>query len=120
MLIRAAEWSSYYANASKVAIEGGGPDLSEDARFTWRTFGVDLQSEVQEFEPCERIAWLARAPLIEAYHAWLILPAAGGCHVVTEETQHGLAARIGRLAFPRRMERWHQLWLEGLAQQARG
>ena len=120
VLIRAAEWSSYYDNASKVVIEDGGPDLSADARFTWKTFGVDLQSEVQEFEPLERIAWLARAPMIEAYHAWLILPADGGCKVITEETQHGLAAQAGRLFFPGRMERWHQLWLEGLARVARG
>ena len=40
--------------------------------------------------------------------------------MVTEETQQGLAARAGRLIFPGRMERWHQLWLEGLARVARG
>jgi hypothetical protein len=120
VLIRAADWSSYYGNASKVAIEDGGPDLFEEARFTWRTFGVDLQTQVQEFEPFERIAWLATAPMIEAYHAWLIVPADGGCRVITEETQRGLAALAGRLLFPGRMERQHQLWLEGLARMARG
>jgi hypothetical protein len=118
VLIRAAEWPNYYANASKVAIESGGADLSAGTRFTWQTFGVSLRTQVTEFEPFERIAWLATAPMIEAYHAWLILPAAGGCHVITEETQHGLAARVGRLIFPGRMERWHQRWLEGLAAQA--
>ena len=119
VLIRAADWHEFYGNASKVVIEDGGSDLFDEARFTWRTFGVDLETQVQEFEPFERIAWLARGPLIEAYHAWLILPAAGGCHVITEETQHGLAAHAGRLIFPGRMERWHQLWLEGLATVAR-
>jgi hypothetical protein len=117
-LIRAADWPEFYANASKVVIEDGGPDLSAEARFTWRTFGVDLETQVQEFEPFERIAWLATAPLIEAYHAWLILPVPGGCRVITEETQQGLAARAGRLVFPGRMERQHQLWLEGLARVA--
>jgi hypothetical protein len=119
-LIRAVDWPEFYANASKVAIEDGGPDLFAEARFTWRTFGVDLETQVQEFEPFERIAWLATAPLIEAYHAWLILPVPGGCRVITEETQQGLAARAGRLFFPGRMERQHQLWLEGLARAARG
>jgi Polyketide cyclase / dehydrase and lipid transport len=118
VLIRAADWSSYYANASKVKVEGGGADLFAGARFTWKTFGVALQTQVTEFEPFERIAWLATAPMIEAYHAWLILPAAGGCHMITEETQHGPAARVGRLIFPGRMERWHQRWLEGLAERA--
>jgi hypothetical protein len=89
------------------------------ARFTWKTFGVDLKSQVQEFEPSSRIAWLATAPLLEAYHAWLIEPLAdGGCRVVTEETQHGLTARAGRLIYPGRMEHWHQRWLEGLAERA--
>ena len=118
-LIRAADWSSYYANASKVAIEGGGPDLAAGVRFTWKTFGVDLKSQVQEFEPNTRIAWLATAPLLEAYHAWLIEPLpGGGCRVITEETQHGLVARAGRWLYPGRMERWHQRWLEGLAARA--
>ncbi len=78
-LVRAADWPSFYANASKIAVEGGGTDLHAGARFTWRTFGVDLRTEVKEFEPFERIAWLAVAPGVEAYHAWLIRPAAGGC-----------------------------------------
>jgi hypothetical protein len=120
VLIRAADWSSYYGNASKVVIEDGGSDLFEEARFTWHTFGVDLETQVQEFEPFERIAWLATAPMIEAYHAWLIVPADGGCRVITEETQRGLAAHAGRVFFPGRMERQHQLWLEGLARVARG
>lgn len=118
-LIRAADWPGFYANASKVVVEGGGPDLSPGARFSWRTFGVDLKTQVQEFEPGERIAWLALAPGIEAYHAWLITPEpGGGCAVLTEETQHGLVARAGRLIFPGRMELWHQRWLEGLARTA--
>lgn len=117
-LVRAANWPEFYANASKVAIEGGGPDLSAGARFAWRTFGVDLKTQVVEFEPFERIAWLAIAPGVEAYHAWLIQPAPGGCHVITEETQHGVVARVGRWIFPGRMERWHQRWLEGLAEAA--
>ncbi len=124
-LIRAADWPGFYANASKVAVEGGGSDLSAGARFTWRTFGVDLKTQVQEFVPGERIAWLALAPGIEAYHAWLIQPApagrpGGGCHVITEETQRGLVARAGRLIYRGRMEHWHQRWLEGLARVAGG
>jgi hypothetical protein len=118
-LIRAQDWPRFYGNASKVAIEDGGPNLFDEARFTWRTFGVDLESQVREFQPFERIAWLATAPLIEAYHAWLILPEpGGGCRIVTEETQRGVAAVVGRLVFPGRMERWHQRWLEGLARAA--
>jgi len=76
VLIRAADWPAFYANASKVRVEGGASDLCAGARFTWKTFGVDLRTEVQEFEaPC-RIAWLALGLGVEAYHAWLIQPRA--------------------------------------------
>ncbi|KQS03012.1 hypothetical protein ASG11_00975 [Sphingomonas sp. Leaf357] len=97
-------------------MEGGGADLFADARFRWRTFGVALDTRVVEFEPGTRIAWIAEAFGIRAYHAWLITPLAdGGCTILTEETQHGWIARIGRRLFPRRMEHWHQRWLEALA-----
>jgi hypothetical protein len=119
VLIRAPDWPGFYANASNVAVAGGAAELSAGADFTWRTFGVDLKTQVREFEPPSHIAWLATAPGIEAYHAWLITPApGGGCRVLTEETQRGLVARAGRMIFPGRMELWHQRWLEGLARLA--
>ncbi|WEJ99124.1 MAG: hypothetical protein P0Y59_19600 [Candidatus Sphingomonas phytovorans] len=114
-LIHAAGWPAIYANASDVAIEGGGADLFAGALFTWKTFGVALRSEVREFEPETRIAWLAKGIGVTAYHAWLIVPTASGCMILTEETQYGLVSRAGRLLFPTRMERWHQKWLEALA-----
>jgi Polyketide cyclase / dehydrase and lipid transport len=113
-LVRAGDWPNFYANASNVAIDGGGDDLHQNARFRWRTFGVGLDTQVREWVPNARIAWLATAFGIRAYHAWLIVPTDGGCTVVTEETQHGLLARAGKLIFPNRMHRWHQIWLEGL------
>jgi hypothetical protein len=53
-----------------------------------------------------------------AYHAWLLEDAPGGCRVLTEETQHGWACRLGALVFPQRMSQQHQIWLEQLAKQA--
>ncbi len=95
-------------------IEGGGSDLGDGVRFRWRTFGVGLDTQVREWVPNERIAWLATAVGIRAYHAWLIVPTGAGCRVITEETQHGIVARLGKLLFPKRMYDWHQKWLEGL------
>ncbi|MDB5676070.1 MAG: hypothetical protein JWM65_3052 [Sphingomonas bacterium] len=114
-LIDAAGWPAIYANAQNVKVEGGGAELFDGARFTWKTFGVALKSRVLEFEPETRIAWLATSPGVKAYHAWLITPTTTGCNILTEETQYGLVARTGRLLFPRRMEEWHQKWLEALA-----
>ena len=119
-LLRAELWPTWYSNSRNVRIlEGPRPDLAHGTRFRWWTFGVRIESVVREFEPYERLAWDARAPGIRAYHAWLLTRTAAGCHVLTEETQHGFIARLGKLFLPNRMHRGHQHWLERLEQKAR-
>ncbi len=118
-LVRAEGWPDWYPNASRVRIAGGaGPDLALDTDFRWRTFGVAIRSRVREFVPCSRIAWDGRAIGIDVYHAWIIQQQQEACLVVTEETQHGVAARLGARLMPNRMSRFHQIWLENLAEKA--
>ena len=120
-LARAQRWPSWYANAANVTfLDGAPPDLGAATRFRWRTFGVTITSTVREHAPPFRLAWDATSFGVEAYHAWLITPTAEGCHVLTEETQHGFLARLGALAMPRRMWRYHQVWLESLRDRALG
>ena len=73
---------------------------------------------MKEFTPSQRLAWDAKGIGILAYHAWLIIPTKKGCKVLTEETQHGWVCRLGKLFFPNRMYRYHQIWLGGLKAQA--
>lgn len=117
-LVRAPLWPSWYPNASDVVLAGGASDLALGVTFTWRTFGVAIRSTVVEFEPCERIAWNAFGLGLDAYHAWEITRTAGGSHVLTEETQYGWAARLSSLVFPDRMSKFHQIWLDRLAEKA--
>jgi uncharacterized protein YndB with AHSA1/START domain len=118
-LVRAADWPVWYPNSSRVTfLRGSPPDLAKGTKFRWKTFGVTIESTVLEFAPPERIAWDARGPGIDAYHAWLIRPTAEGCHVLTEESQHGWLARLGHWIFPRRMYRGHELWLASLERRA--
>lgn len=117
-LIEATAWPSWYPNSHGVSIEGGASVLSAGASFRWRTFGVSLVSKVTEFVPCERVAWEAVAFGVHAYHAWLLTPRGTGCHVLTEETQYGLLARLGDALMPKRMARGHDLWLERLSARA--
>ena len=113
-------WPTWYVNSANVEIiEGTGPNLQKGTRFRWKTFGVVITSTVREYVPGERIAWDAHAFGIDVYHAWVLQPSANGCHVLTEETQHGWLARLGKLFMPNRMYTFHQLWLEGLATKAR-
>jgi uncharacterized protein YndB with AHSA1/START domain len=120
-LIRAPLWPTWYRNSANVRIlEPGVSALREGIRFRWRTFGVTITSTVLEFVPQERLAWDARAPGVDAYHAWTLLPAGDGCHVLTEETQRGWLATLSHRAMPGRMHKYHQVWLEALERQARG
>ena len=118
-LVRAPLWPTWYPNSRNVRIAGGAGTLSLGSRFTWRTFGMAIRSEVVEFLPRERIAWNAWGVGVDAYHAWLIRPTRSGCTVLTEETQYGVTARLNRLFFPSRMHRFHQVWLEELSRVAR-
>ncbi|MFN8583311.1 MAG: SRPBCC domain-containing protein [Gemmatimonadaceae bacterium] len=119
-LVRAPLWPRWYPNSARVnLLSGVGPDLREGTRFRWWTFGVPILSEVHELVPMERLAWDAHCPGVDAYHAWVLSPTSTGCHVLTEETQHGWLATLSHAVLPRRMYRGHQLWLATLGQQAR-
>jgi len=60
-LVRAELWPTWYPGFTDVVIDGGGHDLKPGSRFRWKTFGVRLDSKVEEFVEFERIAW-TRAP----------------------------------------------------------
>jgi len=118
-LIFADSWPKWYANSSQVVLDGATDgQLSIGTKFHWKTFGVNLDSNVKEFEPFQRLAWDATANGIQAYHAWLIVPTPKGCTVLTEETQNGLLARLGKFFRSGQMHSEHQKWLEGLKTQA--
>jgi uncharacterized protein YndB with AHSA1/START domain len=118
-LIRAKLWPCWYPNSANVRFRRGtGPDLEAGSRFRWKTFGVTVESEVMELLPHERIAWDAHSPGVDAYHAWVLRETPQGCHVLTEESQHGLLARLQKTFLPNRMHQGHQVWLEGLSAQA--
>jgi hypothetical protein len=114
-LVRAPLWPWWYENSKNVRIlNGSGPDLQWGTQFVWKTFSVTITSTVLEYVPNERIAWDAHGVGVDAYHAWLLSPSAKGCHVLTEEAQHGWGARLQKVLRPNRMRTYHQIWLESL------
>jgi len=120
-LVRAQRWPEWYANSSNVVfLDGNGLDLALGTRFRWKTFGVSIESKVEEFVPGERIAWSAHGIGVDAYHAWAIEKTSQGCLVLTEETQNGWVASLGSFLMPKRMHKFHQIWLESLEKQAQG
>jgi uncharacterized protein YndB with AHSA1/START domain len=117
-LVRASLWPTWYSNSSRVQIIGGGTDLTLGTEFRWRTFSATLRSEVEEYVPPERLAWSARGIGVDVYHAWLITATPGGSHVLTEESQYGILARLDHFVRPHRMGEGHDLWLRGLKEKA--
>lgn len=113
-LIRAPLWPEWYPTVRAVSLEGDATELVPGLKFSWRIFGVTLSSRVEEFIPCERLAWSARFEGVDAYHAWLIEEKEGRCRVLTEENQKGWLARLNNLLRPSNMRYHHYLWLEAL------
>ncbi|MGW1617182.1 hypothetical protein ACWCQZ_49230 [Streptomyces sp. NPDC002285] len=101
------------------ALPDGRDQLADGLTFRWTTFGIRVTSTVREFLPARRLAWDGHALGSTGYHRWdLHLTPGGGCLVVTEETQHGPAARLLAPLTRRGLLHHHQYWLEGLARTA--
>jgi hypothetical protein len=118
-LIRAQLWPTWYPNSANIEfLTGQPPNLALGTRFRWKTFGITIESNVLEFVPNERLAWDAHGTGLNVYHAWLIQKTNEGCKVITEENQGGVVAQLGKTLRPTRMEKMHQIWLEGLSARA--
>jgi uncharacterized protein YndB with AHSA1/START domain len=92
LLIDPTTWPRYYPGVKHVQLLNGHTSLRLGTQFETNLAGQDVFASVQEFEPMTRIAWGGYPKVAEqstAYHAWIITPTAGGCHLWTEETMQG-------------------------------
>jgi hypothetical protein len=60
-IVDATKWPQWYPNSKDVRIDGGDV-LKEGTVFHWSTFGLPLESKVNEFVPYTRIGWYGYAP----------------------------------------------------------
>jgi polyketide cyclase/dehydrase/lipid transport protein len=119
-LVDATNWPRWYAHAEQVTISGGDTALTATSRFSWKTLGVRVKTQVTEFEPARRLAWRGTGPGAAGYHRWILIPAAdGGCQVLTEEVQTGLVPRLRAGQLRRSLHTNHQRWLDGLVEVSR-
>jgi hypothetical protein len=114
-IIDAAKWPEWYPNSKEVKINGDSV-LKDGTVFRWTTFGLPLESKVNEFVPYARIGWYGYAPGTEPsfYHTWYLKPQGDACLVVTDEVGRGKDAAHLRETDEALMHRGHDLWLATL------
>jgi uncharacterized protein YndB with AHSA1/START domain len=115
-IVDATTWPSWYPNSKNVQITGGASNLDSGTVFRWETFGIDLESRVNEFVPYARIGWYGYAPGAEPtfYHTWYLKPQSAACMVITDEVGKGGDAKKLRQTDEGLMHRGHDLWLATL------
>jgi Polyketide cyclase / dehydrase and lipid transport len=115
-IVEATKWPEWYPNSKDVQIVDGSPTLAAGSLFRWTTFGLPLESKINEFVPYTRIGWFGYAPGTSPtfYHTWYLQAGGGGCLVVTDEVGKGKDAKHLRETDEALMHRGHDLWLATL------
>ena len=115
-IVEATKWPQWYPNSTDVQIIGGGDELKAGSVFRWTTFGLPLESRINEFTPYSRIGWYGYAPGEKPsfYHTWYLTAAGESCLVVTDEVGRGSSAAHLRQSDESLMHRGHDLWLATL------
>lgn len=117
-LVRPRRWPELYDNASDIRTPT--PELALGTRFSWRTLGVSVTTEVEVLVPYEQLAWRGTGLLgAKGYHAWVLERRESGTRFITEETQRGIIPSLMHARLRRNLHAAHQRWLEGLVRAAR-
>jgi hypothetical protein len=118
-LARAPLWPTWYPNSADVKLLSfAGDDLQLGTHFSWTTFGVHVDTFVEEFVPPYRIAWRGYLMGSEVVHAWVFERDGARTRMITEEVQRGLVCLLAKEFFIKGLHANHQIWLENLAAQA--
>ena len=120
-IVDATKWPQWYPNSKDVHIDGGDA-LKGGTVFHWSTFGLPLESKVNEFVPYTRIGWYGYAPGTAPtfYHTWYLKPQGDACLVVTDEVGKGKDAAHLRESDESLVHRGHDLWLATLKWMSEG
>ena len=115
-IVDATKWPKWYPNSKEVTFISNGPILQSGSVFRWTTFGLPLESRVNEFVPYSRIGWFGYPPgaVPSFYHTWYLVQQGTSCLVVTDEAGRGSDAAHLRQADESLMHRGHDLWLATL------
>ena len=88
LLIDAPSWPKWQKQIESVTASG---PLGSDTRFSWRTGGTNIHSQVQLFEPECRLSWTGTALTARAVHLWVLESKSGNQTLLSvKESMDGL------------------------------
>jgi hypothetical protein len=120
ILIDAKKWHTFY-NGVQSPVEykdTTAATLRNGLDFKMHTMGLHLEPVMKEFVPNERMAWEVRRKNLTAYHAWVIVPTANGCRLITLEAQNGFLTFLQKVFQPNKLLKLHDKWLRLIKERA--
>ncbi|MGF1637653.1 MAG: SRPBCC domain-containing protein [Cyclobacteriaceae bacterium] len=119
LLIQAKDWISWYDGIQNIRFEDSiQVQLAKNTKVFWNSMGQSLNNTVVEFEPNKTLSWQFNEAKIQGYHAWVIIPTANGCRVITDESQTGKLAKLQKIFIPKKLMKQHDNWLKLLKMEA--
>jgi len=131
-LVDSGNWEKYYENCGDIHMYNQDNTVLKDkTRFRFKTFGFDVEAEVEEYildesEGFLRLAWRGwneaeGDEYLEVYHAWIVEKLdKNRVRILTQESQSGTPAKALAQSVPNVMMNGHQDWLSGLVKFAKG
>jgi hypothetical protein len=122
ILIDAKKWHTFYKGVESPVefFDTTAAVLENGLVFKMHTMGLHLEPVMKEFIANERMAWEVRRGNLTAYHAWVIVPTANGCRLITPEAQNGLLSFLQKVFLPNKLLNLHEDWLELIKARAEG
>ena len=122
ILIDAKKWHTFYSGVESPVefIDPNATTLKSGMAFKMHTMGLRLEAVMKEFVPNERMAWEVRRGSLTAYHAWVIVPTAYGCRLITPEAQNGFLTFLQKIFQPNKLLNLHDHWLQVIKARAEG
>ncbi|GGH21582.1 hypothetical protein GCM10007423_02800 [Dyadobacter endophyticus] len=120
IFIHAAKWPELNKKSEGIKLINS-PDgkLNSSSVFIWSPAGK-FKSTIKEFKPPYNVAWLGETDnkKMTIYNAWMIIPTAEGCKVISEESQNGPKTKIEKIFAPNMVSKDLKNWLIRLKEQS--
>lgn len=87
-------WPEWQSAVSAASLQG---ELTVGAEFRWKSQGLNIQSEIRELNPGQRIGWVGDSLGMRAIHIWDFEPNENGTLVTSHESMSGWLTRLLKL-----------------------